>query len=51
MTNKNFEELKKILKDYPEKTAVIKYIKLKNKCLDCRWNDGFPHSACYSCDD
>lgn len=51
MTNFEFEELKKVLKDYPEKNAVLKYIKSKIKCIGCRWNDGLPHGACYSCDD
>ena len=50
MTNRDFDELKKILKDYPEKMAVLKYIKSKNKCIGCRWNDDLPHSACYNCD-
>jgi hypothetical protein len=50
MTNTDYKELVNLLKDYPNKKEVLDYIKSKNRCLGCRWNDGLPHSACYNCD-
>lgn len=50
MTNEEFETLKKLLKDYPNRKEVLDYLKSKNKCLGCEWNDKYPHSACYNCD-
>lgn len=51
MTNSEFEELKKLLKGYSNKDEVLQYVKRKCPCIGCGWNDGKPHSACYSCDD
>ena len=49
MTNANYRELTILLKDYPNKKEVLDYIKSKDHCLGCHWNDGLPHNACYNC--
>ena len=51
MTNQEFDNLKEILKDYPYRQEVLKYIKNKDTCIGCPWNDGKPHNYCYSCND
>ena len=53
MTNESFNELKQLLKDYPDRDEakrIIAFIKKKNRCVGCHNNDGLPHSECYDCE-
>lgn len=50
MTNDTYKELVTLLRDYPEKERVLRYIKSKCKCIGCQFNNGRPNSACYNCD-
>lgn len=51
MTNEEYEELMDALRDDPRKEETLARIRKKYPCIGCHWNDGLPHSACYSCDD
>ncbi len=59
MTGNEFKQLKAILDakvkegklNSNDMCATLATLKLVyGRCLDCKWNDGLPHSACYNCD-
>ena len=60
MTNEEWKKLtdkvEQLIKSHDvtkEEASTFRRVmrKLYGKCLICAWNDGCPHSACYSCDD
>ena len=50
MTNEQFELIKERLENSPNKDIVIAELKKAFPCLGCKWCDGLPHGACYSCE-
>lgn len=50
ITNDVYKTIRYCLSKSSNRELVCKELKEAFPCIDCQYNDGKPHSACYNCE-